>query len=78
MCAAIPNLSWCEVDPYGVDTSAYDRLFPVRPRLDGTVFRLPERPGLGIEVDEDALAAATFAYWEPPRRYKPDGSYTNW
>jgi galactonate dehydratase len=78
MCAAIPNLSWCEVDPYGVDTSTYDRLFPVRPRLDGTVFRLPERPGLGIEVDEDALAAATFAYWEPPRRYKPDGSYTNW
>lgn len=78
MCAAIPNLSWCEVDPYGVDTSAYDRLFPVRPRLDGARFAVPVLPGIGVEVDEAAVRAAAFEYWEPPRRYKPDGSYTNW
>lgn len=77
-CAAIPNLSWCEVDPYGVDTSVYDRMFPKRPRLETTRFAVPDAPGLGIEVDEDAVRAAKFEFWEPPRRYKPDGSYTNW
>ncbi|WP_095012068.1 mandelate racemase/muconate lactonizing enzyme family protein [Tsuneonella mangrovi] len=78
MSAAVPNLAWQEVDPYSVDTRDYDRLFPNRPVLSGTCFELPQEPGLGIEVDEDALNAAQFAFWEPPRRYKPDGSYTNW
>ena len=78
LCAAIPNLSWCEVAPYGVDDAAYDRLFPVRPRLEATTFPVSQAPGLGIEVDEEAVRAARFEFWEPPRRYKPDGSYTNW
>ena len=78
MSAAVPNLAWQEVDPYGVDTTDYTRMFPVRPVLDGPRFAIPDTPGLGIEADEEAIRAATFAYWEPPRRYKPDGSYTNW
>lgn len=78
MSAAVPNLAWQEVDPYGVDTTDYERMFPVRPVLDGARFAIPDAPGLGLEVDEDAIRAARFAFWEPPRRYKPDGSYTNW
>ncbi|PIB95237.1 mandelate racemase/muconate lactonizing enzyme family protein [Caulobacter sp. X] len=78
MSAAAPNLAWQEVDPYGLDMTDYDRMFPDRPQLDGASFAVPQAPGLGLTVDEDAVAAAHFAYWEPPRRYKPDGSYTNW
>lgn len=78
MSAAVPNLAWQEVDPYGVDTSDYDRMFPVRPQLEGTILPIPQAPGLGIEVDEAAVRAASFRFWEPPRRYRPDGGYTNW
>ncbi|MGT2516682.1 mandelate racemase/muconate lactonizing enzyme family protein (plasmid) [Sphingomonas panni] len=78
MSAAVPNLSWQEVDPYGRSTADYDRLFPNRPQLDRNRFAIPTAPGLGLEVDETAVRAGSFAFWECPRRYKPDGSYTNW
>ena len=78
MCAAVPNLAWQEVDPYGRKTDDYTRICPNRAVLDNTIFQLPEGPGLGLEVDEDAVRAANFDFWECPRRYKPDGSYQNW
>ena len=78
MCAAIPNLAWCEVAPYTTDTSAYDALFIDRPTVRDCAYPVSEKPGLGIDVNEAALAESKFSYWEAPRRYKPDGSYTNW
>jgi galactonate dehydratase len=40
-------------------------------------FIVPEAPGLGIEVNEDALSVP-FKPWEAPHLHRRDGSYTNW
>ncbi|GGA79353.1 D-mannonate dehydratase CC0532 [Neiella marina] len=77
-CAAIPNLAWLEWPPYDGDMSDYDRVFTERPMLtDQHVLEVPERPGLGIDVNEAELQGQRFKYWEAPRMHKPDGSYTN-
>ena len=40
---------------------------------------LPTKPGLGIEVDEEALIALQNAGdWDSPRLYNDDGSFTEW
>lgn len=77
MCAAVPNLSWCEIAPYGADKSDHDRIFVNRPVEAGGVYAIPTEPGLGIDVREDELEG-DFRFWEAPRRTKPDGGYTNW
>jgi galactonate dehydratase len=53
-------------------------MFPQMPMLDGVVFKVPDGPGLGIEVNEAALTAASFKFWEAPRLRRRDGSVTNW
>ncbi len=54
------------------------RIFPVQPVLIGTSYPVPTGPGLGIEVDEDALNRAVALAWEPPHLRRADGGYTNW
>ena len=54
------------------------RIFPVQPVLSGTSYPVPNGPGLGVEVDEDALRHAVVAGWEPPHLRRSDGSFTNW
>lgn len=45
---------------------------------DGCI-KIPEAPGLGIEVDEAALAAYEFAGdWDTPRLFFDDGSLAEW
>ena len=46
---------------------------------DGYIDR-PTAPGLGIEIDEEAVreAAATGHAWRPPVWQHPDGSYAEW
>ncbi len=45
---------------------------------DGYV-EVPEGPGLGIEVDEEALRARAYdGAWETPRLYHEDGSVADW
>jgi len=40
---------------------------------------VPEGPGLGIEVDEDAVAEKMYdGSWENPRLWHADGSYADW
>ena len=40
---------------------------------------IPDRPGLGIEVDEDALAKQIFdGIWETPQLRHEDGSFAEW
>ncbi|WP_020208692.1 mandelate racemase/muconate lactonizing enzyme family protein [Gilvimarinus chinensis] len=77
-CAAISNLAWLELAPYDGDLSDYDRYFVNRPEVVNNHFRIPDAPGLGIDVNEAALQGKSFKYWEPPRLIKPDNSYTNW
>jgi galactonate dehydratase len=46
--------------------------------VDGYI-QLPEGPGLGIELDEEALQDKLFAGdWDTPRLYHPDGSVADW
>jgi len=77
MCAAIPNLSWCEIAPYGGDKSDHDRIFVNRPVEKSQVYQIDNMPGIGVDVKEDELAT-DFRFWEAPRRTKPDGGLTNW
>ena len=45
---------------------------------DGCI-RIPEGPGLGIEVDEEALEALRFeGNWDTPRLLFEDGSVADW
>jgi len=77
-CAAISNLSWLELAPYDGELSEYDEIFTNRPKVKNNVFEVSDAVGLGVDVNEDAIPKNAFKYWEPPRLYKPDGSYTNW
>ncbi|EWH09220.1 mandelate racemase/muconate lactonizing protein [Catenovulum agarivorans DS-2] len=77
-CASINNLAWLELPPYDGDMSDYDNYFINRPQLSGTVFKVDDTPGLGIDVRESLIADLPFKFWEPPRLHKTDGSYTNW
>ncbi|UWQ19910.1 mandelate racemase/muconate lactonizing enzyme family protein [Jannaschia sp. M317] len=79
--AAVPNFAWLEVQaiadgPYGV--KAVNDPFVVKPALDGTVYPVPDGPGLGIEIDDSILAACPFRPWQAPLLTRPDGSVTNW
>jgi galactonate dehydratase len=80
MAAAVPNFAWLETWAMGrgVGHNDDDDLFPVRGRLTGTFFPVPEGPGLGIEVNEELVKAQSFRFWEAPHFHRRDGSYTNW
>ena len=39
---------------------------------------LPERPGLGVEFNEELALQQPYKFWEPPHLHRQDGSYTNW
>jgi galactonate dehydratase len=79
--AAVPNFFALEVRANATDLYAGTptaELFPQMPELDGAVFRVPTGPGLGIEVNEAALTAKSFQFWEAPKLTRRDGSVTNW
>ena len=77
--AAVPNFAWLETRApergLGFDNSDF---FPVQPRLEGSVYRVSDAPGLGVEVNEDLLAKQGFEFWEAPHLRRSDGSVTNW
>jgi galactonate dehydratase len=77
-CAAINNLTWLELPPYDGDMSDYDKFFVGRPLVKNNVFEVTDKPGLGIDVNEHLIKDLTFKYWEAPRLFKKDGSFTNW
>ena len=78
LCASVPNLAWTEVANYSPDKSDHDRIFTGRPVHKPGAFAIPDGVGIGIDVNEDQLPKDGFRFWEAPRRYKPDGSFTNW
>ena len=80
LAAAIPNFSFLECRASPVEQLGFDasEIFPVQPVLDGAYYRLPEGPGLGVEVDEARIKRAAFRYWEAPHLRREDGSLTNW
>jgi galactonate dehydratase len=81
LAAAVPNFSWLECRDSPAERHlgfAPTDLFPGQVRLDGAHYIVPNTPGLGVEVDEQRLAAAAFDYSEPPHLKRTDGSFTNW
>jgi mannonate dehydratase len=54
-------------------------LFPVQVEWEDGYLLLPERPGLGVEFNEEAAAAHTFRDRGGARLFRRlDGSLTNW
>jgi galactonate dehydratase len=79
MAAAVPNFSWLELNLGRSEPDKLNReIFRQQPVLDGTVFPVSETPGLGIDVDEERLAAVPFRFAEFPHLHRADGSHTNW
>ncbi|MEO5807456.1 mandelate racemase/muconate lactonizing enzyme family protein [Devosia sp.] len=79
--AAVANFFALEVRANATDLysgSPTAEMFPQMPMLEGAVFKVPDGPGLGIEVNEVALTAASFKFWEAPHLRRRDGSITNW
>jgi galactonate dehydratase len=77
--AAIPNLSWVEVRTTPTEHLGFDdsTLFPVQVRLEGARYPVPETPGLGVEVDEDAVARRGPQRLPSRHLRRRDGSITN-
>jgi L-alanine-DL-glutamate epimerase-like enolase superfamily enzyme len=50
LAAAVPNCLFVEYMPW------WDRIYTSGPELDGGYLKVPESPGLGIELDERAIA----------------------
>ncbi len=79
LASAVANFAWLEYLPYrhGHETSVM-ALFDNPPVIEGTAFPVPDRPGLGIDVDEAALANERFTISAPKILHRRDGSLTNW
>ncbi len=77
--AAVPNFAWLEARVTSTENSGRDdaRIFPQQVRLEGSWYPVPDSPGLGVEVNEDALTEP-FRFWEAPHLNRRDGSHTNW
>lgn len=79
LAAAVPNFAWLETRAperkLGFDNSEF---FPVQPRLDGPDYPVSDLPGLGVEINEAAIEAQSFRFWEAPHLKRRDGSVTNW
>lgn len=81
LAAAVPNLSWVETRQAPTEALGFHdkTLFPVQVELDGPDYVVTEAPGLGVEVNEEAVRAASGAdHIECPHLVRADGSVTNW
>jgi galactonate dehydratase len=77
---AVPNVAWLEIFETRPEERGefYDpEIYPVQPEVIGDRLVLADRPGLGVEVDEEALGEA-FRFAEFPHLRRFDGSVTNW
>ncbi len=80
LAAAVPNFAWLETRASPAESLGFDdsAIFPVQPRLQGAVYPVPDTPGLGVEVNEEAILRQDFRFWEAPHLRRDDGSITNW
>ncbi|MCH7733679.1 MAG: mandelate racemase/muconate lactonizing enzyme family protein [Chloroflexi bacterium] len=78
---ATPNFAWLEMfQRLEEREQEADRLYPGNFRAVGGRMEVPDRPGLGIDVDEDAIANSPMHPddWIVSRLVRRDGSVTNW
>ena len=78
--AAAPNFAWLEARVSPTESLKFQdpELFPKQPEMERDRYIVPDSPGLGVEVNEEKVAAQTFEFWEAPHLNREDGSYTNW
>jgi len=78
--AAVPNFSWLETRQAPTEALGFhdETLFPGQVEMQGAVYVVDDRPGLGVTVDEAALRASPPVDWEAPHLMRADGSVTNW
>jgi galactonate dehydratase len=78
LAAAVPNFAWMEIGAHLREGKpVYPDLFPTQHTLQGTRFPVPDGPGLGVDVNEELASRGEFAFWEPGRLKRRDGSYQN-
>ena len=79
MAMAAANFSWLEIrESDGESTGFYSKeVFPVQAEVTPGRVTVLDRPGLGVEVDEESLTEP-FRYSEMPHLKRNDGSHTNW
>ncbi len=80
LAAAVPNFFALEVRYSPTENLHFydEAIFPVQLKLEGTRFRVPDGPGLGVEFNEKDFAGQPFKFWEAPKLYRSDGSVQNW
>jgi galactonate dehydratase len=79
--AAVANFAWLETRASPAENymgQFNSPIFSTQPVLDGATYPVGNAPGLGIEVDEEAVKAQDFKFWEAPHLRRNDGSVTNW
>ncbi len=78
--AAVPNFSWLEARATPVESLGHDaaEIFPVQPKLEGSMYPVSDAPGIGVDVNEQLLERYEFRFAEAAHLHRKDGSYTNW
>lgn len=74
--AAVPNFSWLEVNLERAENPNHE-IFPEQILFEGNGYAVPDKPGLGVDVDESKLNEP-LKLWEAPHLHRRDGSHTNW
>lgn len=75
---AIPNFLILEQDS-DVYAQAFARYVSPSPfRIESGTMTRPDGPGLGLEVDEEAVVNADPHFWEPKRLRSADGAFMEW
>jgi len=78
--AACPNFSYLEevnTPAQYMGTNAPE-FYPIQPKLEGSRYKVPDTPGLGVEFNEELAIAQEFKLVDIPRLHRNDGSLTNW
>ena len=78
--AAIPNLSMAETHqgPFSRMGASDERIFLQQVTLEGCDYIVPDTPGLGVEIDEEAFKKSRPRQSEVPHLKRRDGAVTNW
>ncbi len=73
---SLPNFAVQELanPPGKTMTDAFSHM----PILEAGSLRALDKPGLGLEVNREALAKYAFTMFELPHLHRTDGSFTNW
>ena len=80
LAAAVANFAWLECRNSPTEQLGFGdpATYPKQIGMDGAFYRVPDEPGLGVDVNESLLQASSFEYSEPPHLRRDDGSFTNW